>query len=182
MLGEHFSLLRCSADVHMSSSSFSETCIKGHRASTCKHIDRPLYEIQRKGRPATQCDHCRELRRTKQLHVKCTCDPKQSDAGTSSSASSGTKKGESIRYREFPTQLTVKYPWVRNTGAFIPTSPAFPTGLPESLAASVVDRPLSASSDSEHGMTIHPCSQIYALPHSHRGTFIDMHVRCEWSM
>ncbi|KZT01608.1 uncharacterized protein LAESUDRAFT_717391 [Laetiporus sulphureus 93-53] len=47
-----------------------ETCIKGHRSSTCKHTDRPLYEIKKKGRPVTQCEHCRELRKTKQVHVK----------------------------------------------------------------------------------------------------------------
>ncbi|CCM05381.1 uncharacterized protein FIBRA_07597 [Fibroporia radiculosa] len=31
-----------------------ETCIKGHRSSTCKHTDRPLFEIKKKGRPVTQ--------------------------------------------------------------------------------------------------------------------------------
>ncbi|KAH9917988.1 copper fist DNA binding domain-containing protein, partial [Fomitopsis serialis] len=57
-----------------------ETCIKGHRSSTCKHTDRPLYEIKKKGRPATQCEHCRELRKTKQLHVKCMCASKIDNA------------------------------------------------------------------------------------------------------
>lgn len=51
----------------------SDTCIKGHRSSACKHTDRPLFEIQKKGRPVTQCPHCRELRKTKQVHIKCTC-------------------------------------------------------------------------------------------------------------
>lgn len=52
----------------------SETCIKGHRSSSCKHTDRPLFEIKKKGRPVTQCEHCRELRKTKQVHVKCICE------------------------------------------------------------------------------------------------------------
>ncbi|KAF9045330.1 hypothetical protein BJ165DRAFT_1307451, partial [Panaeolus papilionaceus] len=52
---------------------YSETCIKGHRSSACKHTDRPLFEIKKKGRPVTQCEHCRELRKTKQVHVKCIC-------------------------------------------------------------------------------------------------------------
>lgn len=52
----------------------SETCIKGHRSSACKHTDRPLFEIKKKGRPVTQCEHCRELRKTKQVHVKCICE------------------------------------------------------------------------------------------------------------
>ena len=55
---------------------FSETCIKGHRSSSCKHFDRPLFEIKKKGRPVTQCEHCRELRKTKQIHVKCICEGK----------------------------------------------------------------------------------------------------------
>ena len=54
----------------------SETCIKGHRSSSCKHTDRPLFEIKKKGRPVTQCEHCRELRKTKQVHVKCICESK----------------------------------------------------------------------------------------------------------
>lgn len=55
----------------------SETCIKGHRSSTCRHTDRPLFEIKKKGRPVTQCDHCRELRKTKQVHVKCLCEARE---------------------------------------------------------------------------------------------------------
>jgi hypothetical protein len=57
----------------------SETCIKGHRSSACQHTDRPLFEIKKKGRPVTQCEHCRELRKTKQVHVKCSCQTKQQD-------------------------------------------------------------------------------------------------------
>jgi len=52
------------------------TCIKGHRSTQCHHKDRELHEIKKKGRPITQCTHCRELRKTKQVHVKCTCSDK----------------------------------------------------------------------------------------------------------
>lgn len=55
------------------------TCIKGHRSSNCHHADRPLFEIKKKGRPVTQCTHCRELRKTKQVHVKCNCNEKRKD-------------------------------------------------------------------------------------------------------
>lgn len=57
-----------------------QTCIKGHRSSGCKHTDRPLFEIKKKGRPVTQCDHCRELRKTKQVHVRCQCGSKEDTA------------------------------------------------------------------------------------------------------
>ncbi|EJF55622.1 copper-fist-domain-containing protein, partial [Dichomitus squalens LYAD-421 SS1] len=50
-----------------------ESCIKGHRSSGCQHADRPLFEVKKKGRPVSQCDKCRELRKTKRMHGKCTC-------------------------------------------------------------------------------------------------------------
>lgn len=53
------------------------TCIKGHRSSHCSHVDRPLFEIRKKGRPVTQCTFCRDLRKTKQVHIKCACTDKK---------------------------------------------------------------------------------------------------------
>ncbi|KAF7730067.1 hypothetical protein EC973_003012 [Apophysomyces ossiformis] len=52
------------------------TCIKGHRSSNCNHLERPLFEIRKKGRPVTQCAYCRDLRKTKQIHIKCVCGDK----------------------------------------------------------------------------------------------------------
>lgn len=70
--------------------SYSETCIKGHRSSSCKHTDRPLFEIKKKGRPITQCEHCRELRKTRQIHVKCVCESKDlPEEGLDASGSKG---------------------------------------------------------------------------------------------
>ncbi|KAI8886153.1 copper-fist-domain-containing protein [Backusella circina FSU 941] len=53
------------------------TCIRGHRSSKCSHVNRELFEIKKKGRPISQCDACRQLRRTKQMHVKCICHTKE---------------------------------------------------------------------------------------------------------
>ncbi|KAH9449533.1 hypothetical protein Pst134EB_020358 [Puccinia striiformis f. sp. tritici] len=53
-----------------------EACIKGHRSSNCSHTDRTLVEIGKKGRPPTQCAHCRELRKTSRVHSKCMCGDK----------------------------------------------------------------------------------------------------------
>ena len=39
------------------------TCIKGHRVSGCTHTDRPLFEVKKKGRPATQCQCCKDRRK-----------------------------------------------------------------------------------------------------------------------
>ncbi|CAO3686389.1 unnamed protein product [Rhizopus stolonifer] len=53
------------------------SCIKGHRSSSCSHIDRPLFEIRKKGRPSSQCALCKDLRKTKQIHAKCECSSKK---------------------------------------------------------------------------------------------------------
>ncbi|EEB06646.1 hypothetical protein SJAG_01694 [Schizosaccharomyces japonicus yFS275] len=48
-------------------------CIRGHRASKCKHLYSELFEVRRKGRPMGQCPACREIRRLCQLQSKCIC-------------------------------------------------------------------------------------------------------------
>ncbi|GMM30535.1 Haa1 protein [Martiniozyma asiatica (nom. inval.)] len=53
-----------------------ERCIRGHRVTTCTHTDQPLMVIKPKGRPSTQCPHCKEQRRIKNSHVVCTCGRK----------------------------------------------------------------------------------------------------------
>lgn len=105
-----------------------ETCIKGHRSSACTHTDRPLFEIKKKGRPVTQCEHCRELRKTKQVHVKCLCESKEDGATPKVPKPVGKKKG----------------------GNKVPESAAFPHGLPEALEAFVVLHSPEGSSDSDH--------------------------------
>ncbi|KIK93660.1 hypothetical protein PAXRUDRAFT_33927 [Paxillus rubicundulus Ve08.2h10] len=105
----------------------SETCIKGHRSSACKHTDRPLFEIKKKGRPVTQCEHCRELRKTKQVHVKCSCAVQ--DSGVPVFEASHSKK------------------WAVK----LPTTATFPHGLPENLEAIAILPPASDGSvDSDH--------------------------------
>jgi len=55
-----------------------EACVRGHRVSNCNHSDRPLQHINKKGRPVTQCAHCRAQRKSRQSHVKCDCGEKTS--------------------------------------------------------------------------------------------------------
>ncbi|CEL09499.1 hypothetical protein ASPCAL12634 [Aspergillus calidoustus] len=50
-----------------------EACIRGHRAASCSHSERPLIIINKKGRPVSQCLHCRSLRESRSAHVKCGC-------------------------------------------------------------------------------------------------------------
>jgi hypothetical protein len=38
--------------------------------------DRPLQHINKKGRPVSQCGHCRAMRKSRSSHVKCDCGEK----------------------------------------------------------------------------------------------------------
>ncbi|KAF9952272.1 hypothetical protein BGZ72_006410 [Mortierella alpina] len=69
------------------------TCIKGHRSTSCNHGERPLHEIKKKGRPSTQCMHCKELRKAKQVHVRCICGREEG-----SPISSGLKRTKSLSH------------------------------------------------------------------------------------
>ncbi|KAH6982085.1 hypothetical protein BGZ61DRAFT_491778 [Ilyonectria robusta] len=55
-----------------------EACVRGHRVSNCQHSDRPLQHINKKGRPVSQCAHCRAMRKSRSAHVKCDCGEKTS--------------------------------------------------------------------------------------------------------
>lgn len=39
-------------------------------------VDRPLSHINKKGRPVSQCPHCRGLRKARTSHAKCECGEK----------------------------------------------------------------------------------------------------------
>ncbi|TFK91550.1 hypothetical protein K466DRAFT_515216 [Polyporus arcularius HHB13444] len=88
-----------------------ESCIKGHRSSSCQHADRPLFEVKKKGRPVSQCEKCRELRKTKRMHGKCNC------ASTSAAGSSAEGK---------PADGSATKAKARR---FKPIAPALPNGL-----------------------------------------------------
>jgi len=58
-----------------------EACVRGHRVSNCQHSDRPLQHINKKGRPVSQCSHCRTLRKSRSAHVRCDCGEKAHTKG-----------------------------------------------------------------------------------------------------
>ena len=43
---------------------------------TVSIIDRVLTHINKKGRPVSQCPHCRGLRKSRAAHTKCECGDK----------------------------------------------------------------------------------------------------------
>ena len=110
------------------SSHHSESCIKGHRSSSCHHTDRPLFEVKKKGRPVSQCSKCRELRQSKKLHSKCTCDPKdrmtQEQLIPLSAGSKCRFTSNSFHSLYFIRDLARR---------FIPIVPALPNGLKDVL-------------------------------------------------
>ena len=93
-----------------------QTCIKGHRSTSCTHTDRPLSEIKRKGRPITQCQHCRELRKSKQVHVKCVCGDAEGAGPVASASGSGDASVKS------------KEPSPAQTAAILSGMPSCPCG------------------------------------------------------
>ncbi|KAE9409387.1 copper-fist-domain-containing protein [Gymnopus androsaceus JB14] len=95
--------------VFVNSKKFAcEACIKGHRSSSCTHTDRPLFEVKKKGRPVSQCETCRALRKSKKLHSKCNCNPQE--------------------------QKPPKPPGTK-TPRFVPIAPALPNGIKDVIRA-----------------------------------------------
>lgn len=68
-----------------------EACVRGHRVSNCNHYERPLTHINKKGRPVSQCPHCRGLRKARSSHVKCECGDRHK-AGSVSPTKRGDQK------------------------------------------------------------------------------------------
>ncbi|OAA72553.1 hypothetical protein ISF_01626 [Cordyceps fumosorosea ARSEF 2679] len=53
--------------------------------------DRPLQHIKAKGRPVSQCNHCRSERKNRSAHVKCQCGKRASEGGSDCGCFSGQK-------------------------------------------------------------------------------------------
>ncbi|KAH8694208.1 copper fist DNA binding domain-containing protein [Talaromyces proteolyticus] len=58
-----------------------EACVRGHRVSSCRHHDRPLIRINKKGRPFSVCCICRGPCTDREEHSKLNRD-KKSDGET----------------------------------------------------------------------------------------------------
>ncbi|KAF7986206.1 hypothetical protein HWV62_38634 [Athelia sp. TMB] len=108
------------------------SCVKGHRSSSCKHTDRPLFEIKKKGRPVSQCEKCRELRQSKKMHSKCLC----AEAGLYDSPAPQTApvlKKKALPGPDLPPILLLSPPAPGSSR----TLPSFPTIPPLSAVKSI---------------------------------------------
>lgn len=124
--------------VYVNSKKFAcESCIKGHRSSSCTHTDRPLFEVKKKGRPVSQCTKCRELRQSRKVHSKCTCNP----------------VGDSPTPAELVRVLSGS-----KSRRFIPIVPALPNGLKDVLQASGIHSYAPADARQRVASLLNPCS------------------------
>lgn len=115
--------------VFVNSKKFAcEACIKGHRSSSCSHTDRPLFEVKKKGRPVSQCEKCRELRQSKKVHSRCTCNPQAQKPPRPP----GTKPSR-----------------------FVPIAPALPNGIKDVIRAAPS---AASSSRQRVDVLLNPCS------------------------
>ncbi|POS85936.1 hypothetical protein EPUL_004309 [Erysiphe pulchra] len=73
-----------------------EACVRGHRVSNCQHSDRPLQHINKKGRPVSQCQHCRTLRKSRSAHVRCDCSSEKSHTKEASTAEGVVQVGSCL--------------------------------------------------------------------------------------
>ncbi|KIK70354.1 hypothetical protein GYMLUDRAFT_268063 [Collybiopsis luxurians FD-317 M1] len=118
--------------VFVNSKKFAcESCIKGHRSSSCSHTDRPLFEVKKKGRPVSQCEKCRELRHSKKVHSKCNCNPTE----------------------QKPSKPPMA-PGQKRTLWFIPIAPALPNGIKDVVRLA----PTSSNPRQRVDVLLNPCS------------------------
>lgn len=61
--------------------------------------DRPLTHINKKGRPVSQCPHCRGLRKSRATHVKCDCGDKPHGKEDCAHLDKGDSKREHVEKR-----------------------------------------------------------------------------------
>lgn len=125
----------------------SESCIKGHRSSSCKHTDRPLFEIKKKGRPVSQCEKCRELRQSKRVHSKCLCGTTDDKDGLPKPP----PRKKSMLHSYLPSLNYIDQP-VLAGGRYIPTTPTLTNGLSDAIL--VAEGSSTSTASRRRGWTI----------------------------
>jgi len=113
-----------------------ESCIKGHRSSSCQHSERPLFEVKKKGRPVSQCDRCRQLRQSKRMHSRCSCNdrPQEVDKVPIPAMSRSDKKRMSWLVSFPDKDRDSTSPCSCSAKRFMPSIPTLPNGLSDVVA------------------------------------------------
>ncbi|ESZ92513.1 hypothetical protein SBOR_7105 [Sclerotinia borealis F-4128] len=174
-----------------------DACVRGHRVSNCHHSDRPLQHINKKGRPVSQCAHCRTMRKSRAAHVRCECGSEKSHSKGSCPENADTQ-GE-LLWDTFGTTTPVSDVIVADTcccshGArcscasksdhLAPVPESDSDDTPSmSLPSSKPRRPRAQTAQSENNLTIftnghhkpvhknntmaHKCGLPYTVPRAH---------------
>lgn len=129
--------------VHINDKKFAcESCIKGHRSSSCHHSERPLFEVKKKGRPVSQCKTCRELRNSRRVHSKCTCHPREVVAKIPIPATRPDRKPK----------------------RFMPAVPTLPNGISDALSSSSSSLPANIRQTVDSLLNPCHCKNIWQCP------------------
>ncbi|KAJ5550103.1 Copper fist DNA-binding [Penicillium sp. DV-2018c] len=124
-----------------------EACVRGHRVSSCHHSDRQLTHINKKGRPVTQCAHCRGLRKSRTTHTQCECgDKKKKDDSHSGHGRCGCSHGQRCTFEP------VRKPPLTST---------------KSESTLTVFRDGHHKPAHKHNDMAHKCGLPYTIPRSH---------------
>ncbi|KAJ5899488.1 Copper fist DNA-binding [Penicillium taxi] len=156
-----------------------EACVRGHRVSSCHHSDRPLTHINKKGRPVSQCTHCRGLRKSRTTHVKCECGEKKKKSDSPDGhADNALHRCGCNNGQRCSCALKKEHhlDTVPETG-LPPPQPAVPVELPrkpllttaksESTLALTIFRDGHHKPTHKHNDMAHKCGMPYTIPRSH---------------
>ncbi|KAJ5669668.1 hypothetical protein N7462_010738 [Penicillium macrosclerotiorum] len=146
-------------------------------------LDRPLTHINKKGRPVSQCPHCRGLRKSRTTHVKCECGDKKKKHDSSDSHGDKRDLKQDALHRcgchhgQRCTCALKKEPHldpVPETGLPI-SQPTVPAELPRKphLTSTKSESTLTIFRDGhhkpahKHNDMAHKCGLPYTIPRSH---------------
>ncbi|KAL8736394.1 MAG: hypothetical protein Q9181_002427 [Wetmoreana brouardii] len=150
-----------------------EACVRGHRVSNCQHSDRPLTHINKKGRPVSQCPHCRGLRKARASHVKCECGEKPHSKDECPDLGSPSDHGEKTTEADAKTCCCTH--GARCTCAlkkeYLESVPE--TGLPKPSMSLAARKPRLQANNSESSLT-HFTNGHHKPIHKHN----DAHTKC----
>ncbi|KAG8922337.1 hypothetical protein FRC02_011918, partial [Tulasnella sp. 418] len=91
------------------------------------------------GRPVSQCEHCRELRKTKQVHVKCECDSRPSVQRSAPPPSSVSPDGGSTASSSFDaTAVITTRKGARKVKTLEAATATFPNGIQDVIDAAAL--------------------------------------------
>lgn len=126
-------------------------CVRGHRVSNCHHADRPLQHINKKGRPVSQCPHCRGLRKSRSAHSKCECGEKAHTKANCAQDASAPESTCCCSHGARCTCALKKEPLLGSVPETEAAAPPPPPAIP--MPPKILGRPRAATTQSDGSVT-----------------------------